>query len=391
MMDISASSFAPSRFPALPEAEVELRPVTTRRDLRCFIEVPFRIHRSDPTWVPPLLLERRHALDRRRNPFFRHADAAFWIARRNGQDVGRISAQIDPRMEAGTGAFGMLTAVDDAAVFASLLAAAERWLRARGARRIRGPLNLSINHEAGLLIDGFDTPPMLLMSHDRSWVSGHLGALGYRKAKDLYAFVGNINDENSATRAKYLIEESSPAVTLRPLRRRTYEADVATLTDIFNDAWSGNWGFVPFTPDEATHLGREMRPLVNERLVWFAEVRGVPAAFAVCLPNINEAIHDLNGRLLPFGWLRLLWRLKVNGVASARLPLMGVRRRYASTVLGSKLAFLVISAIHRECAALGIDKIEMSWVLENNTALIRIIEVLGGRRYKTYRLYEKQL
>lgn len=391
MMVVSALLRAPSRSVASAAATVELCPVKTTGDLRRFIKLPYSLHRGDRAWVPPLLLERRRALDRRRNPFFRHADAAFWIARRNGYDVGRISAQIDRRMDPGSGAFGMLAAIDDIAVLSSLLAQAERWLKARGVRRILGPLSLSINHEAGLLVDGFDTPPMLLMSHDKPWIGEHLGALGYRKAKDLYAFVGHINDRSSAARARLLADRASPSVTLRPLRRETYEADIAALTDIFNDAWSDNWGFVPFSPDEVAHMAREMRPLIIDRLVWFAEIQGVPAAFAVCLPNFNEAIRDLNGRLLPFGWLQLLWRLKVTGVGSARLPLMGVRRCYAGSVLGGKLAFLVISAVHRECAALGIDKIEMSWVLENNTAVIRIIEALGGRRYKTYRLYEKQL
>lgn len=389
-MVLSASWLAAALPTASTAAEIEVRMVETPGERRRFIEVPFTIHRDDPIWVPPLRHERRRALDRRRNPFFRHADVAFWIARRNGHDIGRISAQVDHRTEAGVGSFGMLASVDDAAVVAALLGTAERWLKTRDVRRALGPLSLSINQEAGLLVEGFETSPMFLMSHDKPWIGGHLETLGYRKAKDLYAFVGDIRDKRAPDRAR-LLGGAPSTITLRPLRRKTFEADIAALVEIFNDAWSENWGFAPLAPDEVAHMAREMRPLLNDRLVWFAEVRGTPAAFAVCVPNLNEAIRDLNGWLLPFGWARLLWRLKMTGVNSARLPLLGVRRRYADSVLGSKLAFMVIGAIHRECAKLGMGKVEMSWVLEDNMPVIRIIEALGGRRYKTYRLYEKPL
>jgi hypothetical protein len=369
---------------------LEIQPVEAPTDMRRFIRVPFRIQGDDPAWIPPLLVERRQALDRGRNPYFQHAEVAFWIARRDGRDVGRISAQIDRLAEPGTGFFGLLTAVDDGAVFASLLGRAEEWLRERGIRRIFGPFNLSINQEAGLLVDGFEAAPMLLMGHDPPYASRHLEALGYGKAKDLHAFIGDV-ERRQPLLAKQLARELPEGVVLRPLRMSDYHGEILTLTDIFNDAWRHNWGFVPFTPGEVDYLARQMRPLIEERLVWFTEVDGVAAAFAVCLPNLNEAIRDLGGRLLPFGWARLLWRLKGRGVRSARLPLMGVRRAYASTLLGSRLAFMLIGAIHRECAALGIKAIEVSWVLEDNAPIIRIIEALGGRRYKTYRLYEKAL
>lgn len=377
--------------PALASADdVEIRAVATRDDLDRFIQVPFEVHRNDAAWVPPLFSERRKALDAS-SPYFRYAAAAFWIARRHGRDIGRISAQIDRRAEPETGSFGLLSAVDDAWLFAKLLGAAEAWLAARGARRITGPLNLSINQEAGLLVQGFETPPMVMMPHDPPWIAGHLEALGYRKAKDLYAYAGDAALEQPPAVSKLILRAAQTGVTIRPLRLNSYYDEIATLTDIFNDAWEQNWGFLPLARDEAENMARQMRPLVRDRLVWFAEVQGRPAGFMVCLPNVNEAIRDLSGRLWPVGWAYLLWRLKIAGVRSARVPLMGVRRHYANSFLGGAIAFMLIDAVRRECLALGMRKIETSWILEDNAAIIRIIEAVGGRRYKTYRLYQKLL
>ncbi|WP_449234584.1 dATP pyrophosphohydrolase [Azospirillum doebereinerae] len=355
-----------------------------------FIRVPFALHRDDPLWVPPLLMERRAALSPTGNPFFRHADAAFWIARRHGRDVGRISAQIDRLAEAGTGHFGLLAATDDEAVVAALTTTAEEWLRERGARRVLGPFSLSINEETGLLVEGFDTPPMLMMGHDRPYLGPLLERAGYAKAKDVLAYLSDSPDLPAGL-AAILGRPLPPNVRVRQLRMAEYRREVGRLTDIFNDAWSGNWGFVPLTPDEVDHMARQMKPLIDERLVWFAEVDGEPAAFAVCLPNLNEAIRDLDGRLLPLGWAKLLWRLKLSGLRSARVPLMGVRRRYADSLLGGLLAFLIMAAIRREAAALGLRRIEMSWILEDNQPMRRIAEAVGGRPYKTYRIYGKAL
>ncbi|MGQ9367806.1 dATP pyrophosphohydrolase [Azospirillum sp. ST 5-10] len=371
-------------------AGVSVEPVGGRADLDRFIRVPFALHGDDPTWVPPLMLERREALSPAKNPYFRHAEAAFWIARRGGRDVGRISAQIDRLTPAGTGHFGLLAAVDDAEVVAALMGTAEEWLRARGVARVLGPFNLSINEETGLLVDGFDTPPMLMMGHDRPYLGPLVERAGYVKAKDMLAYLSLGPD--LPARVAAVVQRPLPAnVRVRPLRMADYRAEIAALTAIFNDAWSGNWGFIPLTDDEVDHMARQMKPLIHERLVWFAEVDGQPAAFAVCLPNLNEAIHDLGGRLFPFGWAKLLWRLKVSGVRSGRVPLMGVRRRYASSLTGSLLAFHVIAALRRESAAMGLHRIEMSWVLEDNLPMRRIAEAVTGRAYKTYRVYEKAL
>ena len=363
--------------------------------LRRFIRLQHELMRGDAAFIPPLLIERRAALSPRRNPWFRHGEAAFWIARRNGRDMGRISAQEDRLALEANGErlahFGLLAGVDDPAVFAALLGEAEAWARARGLGRIRGPFSLSINEQAGLLVDGFHSPPMLMMPHDPPYAAQHLENLGYLKARDLLAYIASTEGRlpEVATR---VVERGLPkGVTLRPMRRAQLAEDIAALIGIFNEAWAMNWGFVAFTPEEVTHLAREMKPLLHERLVWFAEVEARPVAFAVCLPNLNEAIRDLEGRLLLLGWARLLWRLKLRGVTTARVPLMGVRPDVAHGLFGRVLPLFLVEKLRREALAMGIQRVEISWVLEDNMPMRRLAEALGAVPYKTYRVYEKAL
>ena len=378
-----------------PGSRVEIVPVADRAGMDRFIRLPHALMRGDPAWVPPLLLERRDALSPKKNPWFRHAEAAFWIARRDGRDVGRISAQDDrlvPEEEGGRPAhFGLLAAEDDPEIFAALLGAVEDWARARGKRQILGPFSLSINEQTGLLVSGFDTPPMLMMPHDPPYAGGRLEALGYAKARDMLAYVSNGLDPLPPAASRAISRGLPPGVSLRPLRKARLREEVESLIDIFNESWSGNWGFVPFTAEEVAHLASELRPLLDERLVWFAEIEGRPVGFAVCLPNLNEAIRDLGGRLLPLGWAKLLWRLKVAGVTSARVPLMGVRRDIGLGMFGRVLPLFLVEALRREALALGIRRIEMSWVLEDNLPMRHMAESFGATAYKTYRIYGKAL
>lgn len=373
-------------------AAIEIVPVRSRSGLGRFIRLPDTLLRDDPSYVPPLLSERRAALTPRTNPFFLHADASFWLALRGGRVVGRISAQQDRLSpEPGIGQFGMLAAIPDPRVYAALFGAAEDWLRGRGLIVARGPFNLSINEECGLLVDGFNTPPMLLMPHDPPDAGPLIEGLGYVKVQDLYAYLCDAGAALPPAAAAVVARGLPSGVTLRPLRREALAEEITTLADIFNEAWAGNWGFVPITPDEVAHMAKALKPLLHDRLVWFAEVAGEPAAFGLCLPNLNEAIRDIGGALLPLGWVKLLWRLKVSGVRSARVPLMGVRRRYAGTLLGQLLPLHVVEVLRREALAIGIRSVEMSWVLEDNLPMRRLAEAVGGRAYKTYRIYEKQL
>jgi hypothetical protein len=371
---------------------MDVVPVLDRATLDRFIRLPNVLMRADLNYVPPLNSERRAALTAAGNPFFGHADVALWIATQGGRDVGRISAQQDHLLaDKRIGHFGMLAAIDDPAVFAALLDTAEKWHRARGATLVQGPFSLSINEETGVLVDGFDTPPMMMMPHDAPYVDGRLRALGYAKARDLLAYISNTAAEWPPAAAAIVARGLPARVTLRPLRREALQQDVAALVDIFNDGWRDHWGFVPITREEVAHMAQAMKPLLDERLVWFADVDGEPAAFGLCLPNLNEAIRDLSGRLLPFGWAKLLWRLKVAKLRTARVPLMGVRRCFDGTMLGRLLPLHIVEAMRREALALGIREVEMSWVLEDNLPMRHLAEAVGGRAYKTYRVYERAL
>lgn len=374
---------------------IEVVPVAGGRELRRFIRVPFAVHRDDPTWIPPLLMERKEAFSAKTNEFLRRAEARFWVARSNGRDVGRISAQIDPLARhngSPAGHFGCLSAVDDREVFASLLGAAEEFLRSRGIERALGPFSLSINEETGLLVDGFDTPPMMLMGHDPRYAAGHLESLGYRKEKDVYAYLIDRDAAPLSSAVRQLFERRlAKSVRLRQLDFGDYANEIRRMVDIFNDAWSENWGFVPLTNAEADEMAKRMRLLLDARLVWFAEMEGEAVGFIVMLPNVNEAIADLDGRLLPFGWAKLLWRLKMRRVKSARVPLMGVRKRLSGTVIGSTLPIALISALEPGADAFGFRKVELSWILEDNRPMRHILERLGASAYKTYRVYGKAL
>ncbi|MEO5881695.1 MAG: dATP pyrophosphohydrolase, partial [Caldimonas sp.] len=321
-----------------------------------------------------------------------HAEARFWLARRDGRDVGRISAQIDRLVkDPEIGHFGMIAAEDRPEVFAALFAAAEGWLRERGKTRVLGPFNLSINEESGLLVDGFDTPPMLLMGHDARHIAGRIEALGYAKAKDLIAYIQNTDDGLFPESARRFAAKRMPKnMTLRNLDPKRYREEFDTVTEIFNDAWSENWGFLAFTEAEIAHMAKSLKPLIKPEYVVIVEVAGRPIGFGIALPNLNELIADFNGRLLPFNWLKLLLRLK-RGATTARVPLMGIRRTYSGGLIGGLAPILIVDTLRKAMQKDGIRDVEMSWILEDNRPMRHMIESLGGRPYKTYRVYEKRL
>lgn len=369
----------------------QIVPVRTPAELDRFVRLPARLYARDPHFVPPLLLERKEALSPKKNPLFEHAQVQLFLATRDGRDVGRISAQIDRLVQdPDIGHFGMIAAEDDAEVFAALFAAAEGWLRERGRTRVRGPFSLSINEETGLLIQGFDTPPMMFMPHDPPYAAPRVEEQGYRKAKDVLAYLYDMNREFSPS-TRRLIERRKPsALAVRKLDMKRYEQEFDSITAIFNDAWKDNWGFIPFTEAEIRHMARSLKPLINPELVAIVEYNGEPVAFGITLPNLNEAIADFGGRLLPFNWIKLLLRLK-RGTRTGRVPLMGVRRSFNAGILGAMAPFLVIHSMHQGAQALGMKKVEMSWILEDNVPMRHVIESLGAVAYKTYRVYEKTL
>lgn len=372
---------------------VTVRPVTNRHEMGIFIDIPWRIYADDPMWVPPLRLERRLHFSSF-NPFFKHGEWQAWVAYQNNQPVGRISAQIDQlhrqRYGADTGHFGLLECIDDAEVFATLIHTAEAWLAARHTRHVSGPFNLSINQECGVLVDGFDTPPMVMMPHSRKWYSRFLEEEGYQPLKDLLAYWVEVDFEVPRVMS-VLLKKFSSQVQVRRLRRNKFSEEMGILRDIFNDAWSENWGFVPFTEAEFAELGTSLRLLVPDDFIQIAEVDGIPAAFMVGLPNLNEIFAELNGRLFPFGWVRLIRQLKSRGVRTGRIPLMGVRKQFQNTPLGMALAFMVIDAPRQLGLSRGVRAVELSWILEDNKAMRGILDSIGSRQYKRYRIYGKTL
>lgn len=371
-----------------------IEPVRTTVQLKAFITFPQTLYRHDAHWIAPLLFEQKQRLSSN-SPFLAHSPYQLWLAKRGSHIVGRISAQINhhyqQRYADKTGYFGMLEAQNNGEVFAQLLQTAEQWLHDRGMQRICGPFNLSINQEIGLLVDGFDTPPFVMMGHGLPYTGSRIEACGYHKAVDVLAYRISRNDLTMPKAVKTLIERAAKRVSIRCLNKKRFQQELATLRAIFNDAWSDNWGFVPFTEQEFAEVGHTMRYLLDAELVQIAEVDNEPVAFILALPNINEAARDLQGKLLPLGWLKLLWRLKVTFPSSARIPLMGVKKRYQHTRLGPILAFMVIDRVCQALIKRGVTCAEMSWILETNKGMCHMINAVGGQAYKRYRLYEKAL
>lgn len=374
-------------------APVSVEVVTEPRQMRQFLALPQRIYASDPAWIAPLGFMKREQMSAK-NHFFDHARWRAWLALRDGQPVGRITAQIDAmhlqQHGDGAGYFGMLEADDDPAVFAALFGAAEDWLRSEGMKQVRGPFNLHVNEEVGLLVDGFATPPYVLMGHARPWYGPAVEAQGYRGVKDLLAY--QVRPDFDAPRVmERLAQRVSDRVVVRPVRRKQLLEDAAIMREIFNDAWQHNWGFVPLVEAEWADTVSTLTKLMPDDYIQIAEYDGEPVAFIVALPNLNEAARDLDGRLLPFGWAKLLWRLKVRHPKSARVPLMGVKQSFQHSRLGPTLAFMVIDAVRKALHARGVRDVEMGWILEDNDGMRNIIETIGGVAYKRYRVYQKEL
>ena len=375
-------------------SQLEIREVTGKKALKAFIRVPWSIYKDDPNWIAPLLFERKEALSSK-NPFFKHAVWRAWIAYQDGKPVGRISAQIDElhqqRYNNKTGFFGLIEAPDDFDIFSALFEAAENWLRENGMQHIVGPFNLSINQEVGILVEGFDTPPRVMTSHSPRYYGAAIEACGYQSAQDMLAYELDIHSYTSPVSMQDLISRNSDRVKVRQLDPKNKVADFDRMRDIFNDAWQDNWNFVPFTQEEFRTIGKELSMVVPADFMQIAEIDGEAAAFIVLLPDINEVSADLNGRLLPFGWAKLLWRLKVRFPKACRMPLMGVRQKYQKTIFGPTMAFMLIESVIMPGMSRKGETVEMSWILDSNKPTINIIEKFGGKITKRYRMYEKDL
>jgi hypothetical protein len=367
-----------------------IREVHGARDKNRFIKFPWQIYRNDRHWVPPLILERRDLLNRRANPFFEHARMKLLLAAgEDGAVLGRIAAIVNTRHiethNEKAGFFGLFESIDDQAVADALFSGAAAYLRAEGMEIMRGPENLSVNDDIGLLVEGFDTPPMIMMPHNPPYYERLVEGFGCRKAMDLFAYHCDIREEAIAEgmqRGAEIMKRRRNKFTIRPLRMNDFAAELRRIHAIYTSAWEENWGAVAMTPAEFNHLAKALKMVIDPDLCLIAEVDGEPAGFSLALPDFNQVLRRLNGRLLPFGLLKLLYyRRRIDAL---RVVTMGVIKKFRG--LGIDACFYHESFLRAK--ARGLWHAEMSWILENNEPMNRILRNIGFRLYKTYRLYD---
>lgn len=374
--------------------QLEITQVASRAERDAFIKFPWRIYANDPAWVPPLLVERKEFLDRTKHPFYEHGDAALFLARQNGEIVGRIMASDDPNYNAfhqtNVGCFGMFESIDNQEVASALFEAAADWLRGKGRDEIMGPIDYSTNYLCSLLIDGFQFPPTVLTPHNPPYYRALIEGWGFEKAMDLYAWrLANPADAVSRLRGVAGALKSRREMTLRHGNLSDIAGEGRRLRQIYNEAWQNNWGFVPFTEKEFEFMTRELKPILVPELVWLAEVEGEPVGFILCVPDINAALKKINGRLttfgLPIGLAKLLYhkhRLK-----AVRLVALGVLPKFRRHGIAE---MLVLRSIEEAMVKRGFAG-EASLILENNVMMNRFLEAIGLEKYKTYRIYRKAL
>jgi len=374
-------------------SSIEISKVGSPQDRDGFIKFPWRIYKNDPAWVPPLIVERKAFLDRKKHPFYQHGDAELFLARRNGEIVGRIMASDDPRYnslhETNVGCFGLFECIDDPGVAAALFQAAADWLRARGRNEVMGPIDYSTNYVCGLLIDGFQYPPTIMMGHNPPYYAALIEGFGFAKTKDWYAWwFSEYPAPAERLRKIALARAGKLGVTIRTINLRKIEEESQRIRTIYNQAWQKNWGFVPFTEGESEHMAKEMKPLIHPLGTLMAEIGDEPVGFVIGVPDINVALRHINGRLtwfgLPIGLLKLLYyRLKTR---TGRLIALGVVERYRRAGIAEMLVLGLMDAAFKR----GFTG-ELSMTLEDNVMVNRFIEAMGAARYKTYRIYSKPI
>jgi GNAT superfamily N-acetyltransferase len=373
-------------------AKIELTGVKTRRERNAFIKFQWEIYKNDPAWVPPLILERKQFLDRKKHPFYQHGDAALFLARRDGKIVGRIMASDDPNYnalhEANVGCFGLFECIDDHDVAAALFAAAEDWVVRKGRTEIMGPIDYSTNYVCALLIDGFQYPPTLLTSHNPPYYAALIEGCGFTKAKDWYAWWFSEYTEPAERLRKIATARAGrTGVKIRPINVKAVAEESQRIRTIYNQAWEKNWGFVPFTEAEIEHMGKEMKPLIVPETTLIAEIGTEPVAFVIAVPDINVAFRQINGRLtwfgVPIGLIKLLYHFRFK-TRTGRLIALGVVEKYRRAAIAEMLVLNVMDAAFKR----GFTG-ELSMTLEDNIMVNRFIESVGAKRYKTFRIYRK--
>ena len=371
---------------------LEVRPAASKRELATFIRLPWRLYRNEPNWVPPLLFERKRFFDRKRNPFFAHAEAEYFLAWRDGRPVGRITAHIDRHFnefqQHDWGMFGFFECERDPEAANALLATAESWLRDRGRDRMVGPMDFTTNDECGVLIDGYDLLPTILTNWHHRYYPELIESAGFSKAMDLYMWSLDVSARSTVHEAIWQVAgevESKHGIKVRSMRKSEMEAEIGRFLEVYNAAWERNWGFVPLTEEEVRHYAKNLKPILDENWAFIAEKDGEVVGAALTLPDYNQVLIHLGGRLLPFGWAKALWyRRKIDRV---RVFALGVKRDWQHTGIAAKFYELHFDSAERTRQKGG----ETGWILENNKAMNRAMEGMGGRIVRTYRVYEKTL
>ncbi len=375
--------------------QIEVAEVHSHAERDAFIKFPWRIYANDPAWVPPLIIERRGFLDRKKHPFYQHGDAALFLARRAGEIVGRIMASDDPNYNAlhhsDVGCFGMFESIDDPEVARALFDASADWLRARGRDEIMGPIEYSTNYVCGLLVDGFAHPPTILTSHNPPYYAALLEACGFAKVKDFYAWWLADRSQAVARLTQFAARHMRRATaTIRPADLSKLTEESERLRQVYNQAWEKNWGFVAFTPNEFAFMTKELKPIVEPEFTLIAEVEGEPAGFILCVPDINVALRHANGRLtrfgLPIGLAKLLYYKR--RIKTVRLVALGVVAKYRRHGIAE---ILVLRAIENVMIKHGFAAGECSLVLEDNVMMNRFLDGIGAERYKKYRIYQRRI
>ena len=374
---------------------IEIRQHVPGKDLHDFMRMPHLVLSSDPNWVAPLDLLVEEQLTPAKNPFFQHAEVALFTAWKDGALVGRISAQVDrehlKKHGDETGFFGFFDTIDDPEVGRALVAAAEKFLREHGMKRMRGPLSLSINEETGMLVEGFEYPPMIMCPHHTRYQARIAEAAGLQKAMDLFGWRYTVSELSPRIVRAYEAVKAMPEVRIRTLNKKRVEEELRLVLDVWDDAWKDNWSHVSMTPAEVSAFVGTMKWVIQEDLALIIEVEGEPAAICFAIPNINEAARDLGGKLLPFGAVKLLWRLFVQKPKTARLILLGVKEKFRKQRKYGVLPMALVYEVKTRGERIGYQWGELGWTLETNTPVNVMIKAVGGKNYKTYRVFEKSL
>ena len=366
---------------------LEVVAVDSKSALKEFVELPFSLYRDDPYWVPPLRIAVKELLDRHKHPFYANAEAEFFLARRQGRVVGRIAAILDQAHNRfhheNVGFFGFFESVNEAPVAQALLSRAREWVFAKGATLLRGPVNPSTNYECGMLVEGFDRDPMIMMTYNPRYYPALMEGAGLRKSKDLYAYLSNtstIGTEKIERVAEKALQRAG--VRVRPIDMKNFAADVEKVWAVYNSAWERNWGFIPMSREEFSAMGKEMKQILKPELVLIGEVGDRVVGFALALPDVNQALKPAKGSLFPTGLLKILYHQRL--IKNVRVLALGVVEEYRA----SGLAAGFYATLVRNARKLGYGDSEMSWILEDNVLMNRSLEVMGAKRYKTYRIYE---